>query len=379
MKKATQYGINSRRQTSGLIPCLIVACFSTFLFSPASSQTIVTTVDGNSFCSGSSIYVHYSTTGSYNAGNEFVAELSNQSGSFSAPVNIGSVQSTGSGSITGVIPFPTSPGSMYRIRVVSTNPVIIGSDNGINLQVCSGSQEPSVSLSTDQTTICSGDQIIFSATAVNGGSSPEFEFLINDTVAQSSASSAFSTSTLKNGDVVSCRMNIETPQNQGDMDQTFNVGTGFAQTEWINAVALQGDGKIVAGGWFSSYNGSSIKGLIRFNADGTRDLSFNTGPGVTNGVSIEAITIQPDGKILFGGVVVAFNYQVNPYLTRINADGTNDLTFNIASGFNQRVMTIAVQPDNKIIAGGDFTQFNGVSNKYLIRLNSNGTVDTTFQ
>jgi hypothetical protein len=59
--------------------------------------------------------------------------------------------------------------------------------------------------------------------------------------------------------------------------------------------------------------------------------------------------------------------------------GTTDPSFFIGTGFNDLVQSLALQPDGKVLVGGNFTQYNGVNiNDYLVRLNSNGTLDSTF-
>ncbi|MGB3077363.1 MAG: T9SS type A sorting domain-containing protein [Chitinophagales bacterium] len=81
------------------------------------------------------VSIPYTATGTFNAGNIFTAQLSDASGSFSSPTAIGSLSSTLSGIINGIIPLTTPPGSAYRIRVVSANPNISGTDNGQNITI----------------------------------------------------------------------------------------------------------------------------------------------------------------------------------------------------------------------------------------------------
>ncbi|MBL0308360.1 MAG: PCMD domain-containing protein [Bacteroidetes bacterium] len=94
---------------------------------------------------GASVTVPFGLTGTFNAGNTVTAQLSNASGSFASPVIIGSVSATSSGSINATIPAGTAAGTGYRIRVVSSNPALIASDNGSNITIvpCSNSIAPS--------------------------------------------------------------------------------------------------------------------------------------------------------------------------------------------------------------------------------------------
>ncbi|MDH4460967.1 MAG: RHS repeat-associated core domain-containing protein, partial [Flectobacillus sp.] len=100
-------------------------------------QTLTTaTISGSPFCVGSSVNVGYSVTGTVSGGNTFTAQLSNALGSFASPVNIGTLPSAATtGTITATIPANATAGSGYRIRVISSSPVITGSDNGVNLVI----------------------------------------------------------------------------------------------------------------------------------------------------------------------------------------------------------------------------------------------------
>ncbi len=98
------------------------------------------TISGSPFtisCSaGSAVSVPYTISTTPGAGNVFTAQLSNATGSFASPVNIGTLSSTAtSGTITATIPVSTSSGTGYRIRVIASNPSVTGTDNGANLTV----------------------------------------------------------------------------------------------------------------------------------------------------------------------------------------------------------------------------------------------------
>ncbi len=97
-------------------------------------QVITTgTIAGTPICAGSGVSVPFTIQGTFNAGNIFTAQLSDASGSFAAPTNIGTLTATTSGTITATIPANTPSGSGYRIRVVSDNPNVTGSDNAANI------------------------------------------------------------------------------------------------------------------------------------------------------------------------------------------------------------------------------------------------------
>lgn len=101
-----------------------------------SPATITTgSLSASAFCVGANVSVPFTTTGYFNAGNVFTAQLSDINGSFSAPTSIGTFAGTASGSINAVIPVAATAGTGYRIRVVSSSPVLTGSDNGANISV----------------------------------------------------------------------------------------------------------------------------------------------------------------------------------------------------------------------------------------------------
>jgi uncharacterized delta-60 repeat protein len=158
------------------------------------------------------------------------------------------------------------------------------------------------------------------------------------------------------------------------LDPTFPAGSGA--NDWVMALAVQPDGKIVIGGYFTAVNGITRNGIARLNPNGTLDMTFDPGSGTDDWVM--ALAVQPDGKILIGGYFNSVNGVGRYGITRLHANGTLDTTFAGGSGTNDGVMTLAVQPDGKILIGGYFTVVNGISRSRIARLNSDGTLDTTF-
>jgi uncharacterized delta-60 repeat protein len=162
----------------------------------------------------------------------------------------------------------------------------------------------------------------------------------------------------------------------GTKDTTFNVGLG--STGNIYQLALQSDGKIIAIGATTAYSGSSNAGIVRINTDGTKDITFNMGSGF-NTTSVFAIGIQSTGKIIVGGNFSIYSGSTNNYIVRINTDGTKDTTFNIGTGFGANgIVALKVLADDSIIAYGSFTTYSGSASPRIIKLTPNGTKDTTF-
>lgn len=166
---------------------------------------------------------------------------------------------------------------------------------------------------------------------------------------------------------------------QDPAEQSQSVfGTGEGVQGQVNAVAVQPDGKIVIGGKFSNVSGVPRNNVARLNADGTLDMSFaNSIEAGVNG-QIFAITLQPSGGIIVGGNFTQAGQFETMNLARYNADGTVDQNFGGASGqpgANGAVLALATQPDGKVLVGGNFNVVFGQPRRGLARLNTDGTLD----
>jgi uncharacterized delta-60 repeat protein len=167
----------------------------------------------------------------------------------------------------------------------------------------------------------------------------------------------------------------------GTVDLTFNPGKGANYpSDYIAAIGLQSSGQIIVGGTFASINRSSPNYLARLNTDGSVDSSFNA--QIQNG-NVQSLVVTPQDQIVIGGSFTSINGYSRNCIARLNADGSVDTTFNPGAGANIAVTSIALQPDGKMIvsipATGSLPYFNGVSIAGgLARLNTNGTLDVTF-
>ncbi len=156
----------------------------------------------------------------------------------------------------------------------------------------------------------------------------------------------------------------------GTTDPTFDPGTGFDVVP--STLAVQSDGKILAAGTFSAYNGTGRSGLIRLNSNGTLDAAFAPVVG-----SVYSILVQADSKILITGGFTTVNGVTRERVARLNPDGTLDTSFTavISSG---AVYSAAQTADGKYIVGGAFAGVDGFNRSNLVRLNGNGPIDQAF-
>jgi uncharacterized delta-60 repeat protein len=147
----------------------------------------------------------------------------------------------------------------------------------------------------------------------------------------------------------------------GANDSTFNptdVGFGFGDgpNAKVICTAQQSDGKLIIGGEFTSYNGAPANYITRLNLDGTVDATFNAGTGPNN--TVKTIAIQSDGKILIGGSFTNYNGANSQHILRLNTDGTKDTTFVSGPGtIDNDINVIAIAPNGNIAIGGKFLQY----------------------
>jgi uncharacterized delta-60 repeat protein len=160
----------------------------------------------------------------------------------------------------------------------------------------------------------------------------------------------------------------------GSLNAGFNVGTGPDSSLW--AIVPQPDGKIVISGWFTHVSGVPRAHIARLNSDGSLDASFDPGSGLNTAVF--AAAVQRDGKVVIAGGFTNVNGRACQRIARLNPDGSVDPSFHLDSGMDQWVFSLALQADGKILAGGWFENVAGVPRGHIVRLNQDGTLDTSF-
>ncbi len=147
----------------------------------------------------------------------------------------------------------------------------------------------------------------------------------------------------------------------------------------VNAIAVQADGKILVGGSFTSIGGQARNDIARLDPT-TAGLADSFNPNASNGVN--AIAVQADGKVLAAGLFTTLSPNGGAAVTRnrlarLETDGRLDVTLNLNT-VGSSVIATAVQPDGKILIGGNFTTVLGVPRNNIARLNTDGTLDLIF-
>ncbi len=184
----------------------------------------------------------------------------------------------------------------------------------------------------------------------------------------------------------------------GSLDSTFGSGgtvvTDFSQAGNDNsaeAVAIQADGKLVVAGW-NQLGGSGtdvVPALARYNANGSLDSTFGAAGQVSNTSLIDdnggpaSVAIQADGKIVLAKNVDTRG--VDFAMSRYNANGSPDtgfgvngvVTTDLSNGNQDRLMTLLIQPDGKMILAG-YSQGPSSASFALARYAPDGSLDTTF-
>ena len=171
----------------------------------------------------------------------------------------------------------------------------------------------------------------------------------------------------------------------GTQDTAFTTAIGTGASGRIDAIAIQPDSKILLGGSFATFGGTTVNGIVRLESNGTREAAFTTNVGTATGgtTAVNGITLQSDGKIIVVGAFTTWNTLSANRIVRLNSDGTTDSAFraNVGGtgvGANSVINQAAVSPDGKINVAGAFTTWSGVATGYCVRLNSDGTRDSSF-
>lgn len=176
----------------------------------------------------------------------------------------------------------------------------------------------------------------------------------------------------------------------GGLDPSFGAGGKLTvqiaaqQRDFVTAVAVQPDGKIIAGGELGEFSGNTNSSILtRLNPNGTLDQSFGNAGKVVNSsqLHLPALVLQPDGKIVTAAATANGGFSTNFAAVRYNPNGSLDGTFG-SGGFAVNgagnAHAVVRQPDGKIIVVGDLPIYRNGSDFLLARFNADGSPDQTF-
>lgn len=161
----------------------------------------------------------------------------------------------------------------------------------------------------------------------------------------------------------------------GYLDPTFQTGTGF--NGYVNSIIQLPNGKMIVGGGFTTYNSISCGSVVRLEADGNLDPTFNN--SIATGASVQDMSMYPDGSILIAGDFDTIGGEPRSCLAKLTSDGNLDpalipLLFNSFSWVEQA----SVMTDGRILATGTFFTYGGITARRVIILLSDGTIDPSF-
>lgn len=165
----------------------------------------------------------------------------------------------------------------------------------------------------------------------------------------------------------------------GTADATFNPGTGATANGngiFVDDQLPLPNGQTVVVGPFDRFNGTAAKGIVRLTPTGAVDPTFASGTGASS--EVEIIIGLPNGQLLIGGFFSSYNGNPCNGLARLNADGSFDPTFAAPFDTFSEAINLVLQPDGKILVAGGIYIANGNRDEGLVRLLPNGTLDPTF-
>jgi hypothetical protein len=168
------------------------------------------------------------------------------------------------------------------------------------------------------------------------------------------------------------------------IDYSFTGGTGFIGFPDVyngESILQQPDGKIIVTGFYTSYSGVSKNRIVRLNVDGSIDNTFNVGSGFNDYTVVPGIDSL--GNIIVPGRASTYNGVTIPmlYLVKLSSGGTMDITFSATTSFvglPTIPQAVLINPDDSMYVTGYFTSFSGISANRIIKLQSNGYKDNSF-
>lgn len=170
------------------------------------------------------------------------------------------------------------------------------------------------------------------------------------------------------------------------LDVTFMSNVGTATYETPGVMKVDSSGSVFVGGRFNDFNGTSADGLVKLDSTGQLDSGF-TIPVIENSHYtntyyrvVTAIDIDATGKVLIGGNFTDVNGVTRNGLARLNTDGSLDTTFDPGGGLGKFDMVYGLKAlaSGKVLVAGSFTSFDSTAVNGFIRLEADGSLDAAF-
>ena len=160
-------------------------------------------------------------------------------------------------------------------------------------------------------------------------------------------------------------------------NSNFNVSTGLGTSSYATCGAIDKDEKLLVGGSFTSFNSDTCSNIMRLMQDGTFDNTFVQGSGFNDVVN--CIAVLSTGDYMVGGMFTSYNGSSVSGIVKIRPNGSRNAIFSCTiSGGAASILSISETNYGKFLISGNFTTVNGVTCNNLARINSDGTIDPTF-
>jgi len=168
----------------------------------------------------------------------------------------------------------------------------------------------------------------------------------------------------------SVKINDIVPNPSGE----YHLGMGFNSN--VYAICFDSSNYAYVGGNYTTFKGLSQNYLVKLDPNGFKDTTFD----ISNGFNGQVACLLRDSSnhIYVGGSFQTFRGQTQNRLVRLNLDGTKDTTFDVSNGFNSNVSGIYLDSSNLLYVGGQFNTYKNKTQNFLVRLKSDGSVDTSF-
>lgn len=305
--------------------------------------TAITTsaLPSNTVCPGSSFTVTFSINGIGNTGNQFIAELSDANGSFAAPTNIGSITSTNATSINVTIPLSTATGTGYRIRVRSTNPAVIGTNNGSNITIANA--PGNAGTITGPSTVCpSQTGVTYSISPVSGATAYTWNLPTGLTITSGAGSNTITVSVAANFTTGAISVTPTSECGTGGTSPTLAISsTTFSLAINGPSAVCKGDDGIV-------FTASGQPSGTTYNWTLPQGAAIASGAG-TNSITVNFSNNASSGIIRLNVTNACGNDSVKSLVTVANAPNAPTISANGTTTFCQgNSVTLSTTPDNNV-------------------------------